>query len=242
MTENKLTYKTITNTGTVGFDNKMGIADVMNVFQTAVALHTQDTCVGFKQLLENENAKWIISRIRFEIDRFPENCEDITVETWPLEASRLRFERCFELHDSKGIAVNAISDWVVIDADTSAPRRASSIPMPFESYLTKRCVTNKYSMVSADVTADDICYVKTIRVSDLDLNGHVNNISYIKMAVDCFKTDELEKLCMKSFEMYYKEQCFEGENVTLYRKAVEDGYYIEARKDETVVFKAVVNK
>ena len=238
MTENKLTYDTVITTNAVGFNKKMGVAHVMELFQYALTLQTYDTCIGFDRLIKEQNAKWIISRIRFEFDGFPQNGDTVRVETWPLSPGRLRFERSFELYCGDKKTARAISDWVIIDADTSAPRRANSVPMPFDDYLTARAVETPYSQYSEEVDEDDLCYIKEIRVSDLDLNGHVNNISYIRMATDCFSTEEIEKLDIRSFEMYYREQCFEGDRICIYRK----GDYIEAKKEGITVFRAVLNK
>ena len=237
MAENFLTYNTTANTNIVGFDGKMGMADVMSVFQFAVVTHTADTCVSFDRLLSEQNAKWVISRIRFEVERFPRNGDCLTINTWPLKPGVIRFERCFELCDKDGVAVNAISDWCVIDADTSAPLRSKNIPSPFDSYLEKRVCNGKYSAFKGEVQESHFVYTKTVRLSDLDLNGHVNNISYIRMATDCFTTDEIKELDIKTFEMYYQTQCFEGDKIDIYKNE----NYIEARKGDEVVFKAVIN-
>ena len=109
--------------------------------------------------------------------------------------------------------------------------------MPIDEYLTDRAITGSFSQKKEEMCQANVVYTKTVRASDLDINRHVNNISYIKMALDCFDTDALSALDIKSFEMYYISQCYEKEVITLYRK----GNCIEARRGDTPVFRCTVN-
>jgi len=243
MAENKFTLNSVANANTVGYNGKMSVFDIMSVFQFAVTLHTEQMGVGFNSVMQNHGGKWIISRVRFEIDYYPQNAEQICVETWPLKPSAVRFGRCFLLNGEKGVSARAISDWCIIDAKTNMPLRSKNIPISIDTYIEDKCVVNGYSLFNAEVCEDDLVYSKQIRISDLDLNGHVNNVTYIKTALDCFSTSELESFEIKSFEMYYHEQCFEGDTLYFYLKALSDNeFYIEAKKNGNRVFCATVNK
>lgn len=219
------------------FDGKAGIAEIMRIFQSAVTQHTHLLGVDAPAVYKKLGAKWVITRIRFEIDKRLRVGDEYTVSTWPLEAKPLRFGRSFVISTKDGTAVRAYSDWCLLDTKTDAVIRSSRLSMPIDEYLTDTVTESKFSMAKGEFTADDALFSRTMRVSDLDLNRHVNNISYIKLALDCFSANELDALDIKSFEMYYVSQCYEGDTLTLYR----NGNCIEARCGADTVFRCTVN-
>lgn len=243
MTENIFSMQSSINVSNVGFDGRLSIAGAMSMFQYAVTLHTNAMGVGYNDVLNKHGAKWVIAKVRLEIDRFMENGESATVVTWPLKPGIMRFGRCFELLDAdRKSCINAYTDWCIIDKDSFEVLRSDKLGELFPEYLTRR-VVKKYSNFSLKLNDSDFVYKKIIRLSDLDINGHVNNISYIKMAQDCFSCAEMRDIHIKTFEMNYKRQCFEGDALCLYRGTDGQGFYIEAVTDNNEkVFTATVNK
>lgn len=221
----------------VDFSGKTNVANIMTIFQQAVTEHTVVLGVNAPAVKEKLNAKWVITRVRFEISECLSIGDSYTVKTWPLEAKMLRFGRSFIIEKEGRRIASAYTEWCLLDIDTDEVIRAKNLTMPIETYLTDRVVTRPFSQKKAQMEKSDAVYTKTMRVSDLDINRHVNNISYIKMALDCFDTSELESTDFKSFEMYYLSQCYEKDEITLYRK--DD--CIEARRGDTPVFRCTVN-
>lgn len=243
MTDNIFSMNTTINVNNAGFDGRLTVAGAMSLFQYAVTLHTDAMGIGYDDVLNKHGAKWVIAKARFEIDSLPRNGQAVTVVTWPLKPGIMRFGRCFELLDSSGKScINAYTDWCIIDKDSFEVLRTDRLGQLLPQYLTTRHV-KKYSNFSLELSETDFCYKKVIRLSDLDINGHVNNISYIKMAMDCFTCSEAEKLNISSFEMNFKRQCFEGDTFSLYRKGDGQGYYIEAADSSGIkIFTASINK
>lgn len=238
---NRYDYNSKIKMGNIGMGATMGIVEAMDIFQNAVMEHTKFLQLDFESMLKKYNAKWVIARSRFEIFSTLAMGDDYTVSTWPLKAGPLRFERVFTIKSGNNSIVNALTEWCVIDADTNAVIRSNKIDFPINDYLTDRGVKNKFSAIKCETQPSDEVYSRKMRVSDLDFNNHVNNISYIKLALDCFSSAELKALDIKSFEMYYLSQCYEGDTLTLYKKKYENGWYIEAKCQERPVFRCTVN-
>lgn len=224
----------------ISYDGCISIAGVMEQFQDIVCRHTEEMGIGFSAILRENNAKWVITRIRFEIDRLPINNESIRVVTWPLKPGLIKFNRAFLMRDSaERDLVRAYSDWCIIDADSGMPIKTGALKNPIDEYIDDRCIHGRYSNLKYLPSEDEFCYEKTVRVSDLDLNSHVNNISYIRMATDCFSTAQMPKL--HTFEMSYKRQCFENDTIKLYKRQTDGGYLIGATNNGDTVFTAAVN-
>ncbi len=238
---NRYDYTSKIKMGNIGMGAKLGIVEAMDIFQNAVMEHTKFLELDFESMLKKYNAKWVIARARFELNDTLVMGDDYTVSTWPLKAGPLRFERVFKITSGEKEIVNTLTEWCVIDADTNAVIRSNKIDFPVTDYLTDKGISGKFSVLKLETTAADEVYSRTMRASDLDFNNHVNNISYIKLALDCFTSARLKALRIKSFEMYYLSQCFEGDTITLYKKEHENGWYIEAKCGERPVFRCTVN-
>lgn len=223
----------------VCFNGKMSVADIMETVQYAVMMHTEVMDVGFKKMLETYNGKWVIAKLRLEFENAISNGDALHIETWPHKPSLLKFGRSFKITDSEGIAyVNGYSDWCIIDADSFEIKRSRDIAFPEMEYITEKTISGKYSNIGFD--GGQFVYDKTVRVSDLDINGHVNNVNYIRMAMDCFSSSELKNFDIKSFDMHFTAQCFEGDKISMYR-AYKDGFIIiNAKKEDTEVFRAII--
>lgn len=234
---NKLVKHNTISMNDVDFSGKTNVANIMTIFQQAVTEHTVVLGVNAPAVKEKLNAKWVITRVRFEINECLSIGDSYTVKTWPLEAKMLRFGRSFIIEKEGRRIASAYTEWCLLDIDTDEVIRAKNLTMPIETYLTDKVITHPFSQKRVEMGKSDAVYTKIIRAGDLDINRHVNNISYIKMALDCFDTNELESTDFKSFEMYYLSQCYEKDEITLYRK--DD--CIEARRGDTPVFRCTVN-
>lgn len=221
----------------------MGLANVMSMFQLVSGLHTYEAGVDFNSILEKYNARWVITDVHFEINRFPANCDEITVETWPLKPHAVRFPRIFTLKDQNGdVLIKANSTWCLLDADTSAVLRASTIGQPFGEFRSDCPVAAAKRSADIPFCESDIHHTHTVRVSDLDMNRHVNNISYIRMGLDCFRLEDIEKLDMKSCSVFYKAQSYEGDVISLYKTHQDRQYYIYAVSQGHEVFRIVIQE
>ena len=49
--------------------------------------------------------------------------------------------------------------------------------------------------------------------------SHMNNVAYVRLLLDCFTAKELASGDIRSVELHYSTPCFEGEELTVYKKA-----------------------
>ena len=76
----------------------------------------------------------------------------------------------------------------------------------------------------------------TVRSTDIDLGGHMNNAAYPRALFGAFSTQELEALQARSIDLIFRSPCYEGEELTFYKKEGEGVTDLRiARGDETVM-------
>lgn len=79
-------------------------------------------------------------------------------------------------------------------------------------------------------------YSRTMRYSDCDLNGHVNNTRYIEMISDAFPLDFYMNHFITSIEINYSFEIHDSDKVDIY--ASKDKTYFECRVKDKIMFNA----
>lgn len=237
--KNYLDFTKKLNIDDVSFDGKMSAYDIMGLFQQAVTEHTFELGLDFKSLKEKYNAKWFISSARLEINERPRIDSEVTVRTWPLKNSAVKFPRAFVMSEGSGkVLATAMTDWCIVNYDTDELLRANTVSFPFGEFLEENPQSQKCRIPNVEVP--EKCYSRKMLVSDIDLNRHVNNVSYIRIGMDCFSSEELENMQIKAMDIQYKLQCFEGDTLDMYKLKTETGYIIEGKRDTDTIFKMMI--
>ena len=63
----------------------------------------------------------------------------------------------------------------------------------------------------------------TVRSTDIDFGGHMNNGVYPKVFLGEYSTKELKALNIKEMEISFRSPCFEGETLSVFRRQTETG-------------------
>ncbi len=178
---------------------------------------------------------WVFTRVYVEFYDTPSYMDECELSTYPGKRKMFFFPRYVELHDSKGNPLAKCSTiWVLIDEKT------------------RRAILKPEIDVDADQTKGDelplpektnerpssFVYSRIVRYSDVDLNGHLNNVRYIEMIVDLLSSEEHREKRLASFLINYLKEVKEGEEVELY--ANEDRTYVKGVVDGQTRFEAEI--
>ena len=96
----------------------------------------------------------------------------------------MRSRRCYEIRVGSALAVEAESDWVLIDVATGRPRR---IPADVERTFDAPSGAASVPRDGWDETLPPVTPLRTaaaVRFTDLDSLGHVNNAAYLDVLVE----------------------------------------------------------
>ena len=238
--KNYLEYNFTTRFDDVGATRTMMPHNVVSTFQLCSNNHSDILGVGVEDIRKSCNGKWVVLKAKFEFDRFPSINENLTVSTWPLQ-TRMLFPRCFELKKGNTSLVRGRMEYGVINEETNRlvlPKYVGDLRI--EEFLPSGMSDDTYTNATCEFDENDLVYTKIIRLSELDYNIHGNNIAYIKMATDCFTYQEYSKLNIKILEMYYTNQCFEGDQIHLYKKYIDNKCIIEGKTMNKSIFRAAL--
>lgn len=202
-------------------------------FQDIASRHAMILGIDDFALLENDNALWVVSKTKVKIDRLPKWNDEISIRTWPMGAEGVRCNRCYQIIKDGEVYINAITEWVIIDADTHHLRKIEETSYPKDiDWITEKSIEERFRRFRDDFTEEDFIYSRLVRSSDIDVTHHTNNVTYITMLLDTFSISELEEMTIKEIEVSYLNESFEGETLLIYRKEREDGIYFSIKKED----------
>ena len=218
-------------------------ASFLNYAQEAANVHADTIGVGFDSMHTTRKA-WVLSRMQVIFHKLPKWRDMVNIQSWHKGANGFQFFRDFIVFDEQGCEklISATTSWLVIDLDT---RRLSKYP-EFASDETK-CIKEDVlsepapkvimpkEVTPVHVGSHAVCY------SDLDMNGHVNNVKYTEWAMNLIELDVVNNRPLKELVINFNNEVMAGDTVEFYRHSenTEDGsivYYIEGKVGEKSSF------
>ena len=211
------------------FQRKITVKYVMEILQKIATEHADEHDFGFK-VLSVQNKAWVLNKIKLKFNRQIKIGEKITLKTWPLAPKHYTADRDFEGYDEQGNKIfMATSVWNLIDLEKRCLCSTNVLKNLKVEYHEKRAFkTLEFNRFKID---DDFKeeYSKSIRISDLDVNNHVNNTNYLNYALDCLtKTSYSEGI--KQVEIRFSEELRFKDTVVLYYKKQENKHYVIGKK------------
>ncbi len=188
------------------------LSTVCNLLQDAAGRHAHAFGLDIDDMLDLRHT-WVLSRLTVRLDRLPRWRDRVTVRTWPSGANRLFAFRDFELAGPDGNCIGrAASAWVVIEASSRRPVNPgpflANIPRPLPEGVGFEPPGKLPSPEPADSTRSF-----TVRHGELDLNGHVNNVSYVAWATETLPDDILRNGTPAALDIVYLGEAVYGDDV-----------------------------
>ena len=203
---------------------------IISTFQKITLYHSNDLKVDAESLLKNSNAFWVLTKMKVKINRLPKITDNITIETWPSTVTPVRFNREFRLGINNDYDVMGSSEWVTLDYTTKTLRRTETIAYPFDmEHRTDVSGAGEFSRKREKVCESDLINKHTVRFVDIDPNNHTNNVAYVRMALNAFTVEEFSNANFKEFEIQYISQTYFGDEIEIYKRKTDYGYYVEGQ-------------
>jgi acyl-ACP thioesterase len=182
------------------------------LLQEAATLHADQLGVAVDLLIESGVA-WVLSTLHLEMARWPGADEVITITTWPEAADRLFTERRFEIVDASDIMIgHAVTLWLVLDLERRRPVRLPPLVVDrLREHVLGDAPIRGAQLDPPTEPQRELAF--TVRRSDLDLAGHVNNTSYVEWVVEAVDDVVWASCDLASLEIKFLSECHHGQTV-----------------------------
>jgi len=197
--------------------------------------------LGFgHNLVRSNNLAWVLNKILIKFNRPIKMREKITFKTWPIQPKRFTAERDYIALDEEGnIVFSGTSVWCLIDLTKRTLSSTDVMKDIVTDYSSERAIKGfDFCRFKADETYL-ISYSKEIKISEIDINNHVNNTNYYTYAQDCLTKEDYDKTICQ-LEIKFIQELHLGDSLTLFYKKEQNKHYIIGKKQEKDVFSALI--
>ncbi len=201
------------------------------LFMDAAAAHAEQLGVGCDAMAERRQF-WLTARTRVHFYRRPAMMEEVQISTWPGKPAHFFCNRYYTLEKGGELLAAGRTEWAVLDTETGRPARTEDIYPPAFSHLPDVVLPEPFLRFRDDFTEEEKITELTVTSSDIDIGCHVNNTLYVRMLFNTFTVGEVRNMKTKELEVQYVTPCYEGERLSLYRRACEEGYRFAIRKGD----------
>ncbi|XP_021909479.1 oleoyl-acyl carrier protein thioesterase 1, chloroplastic-like [Carica papaya] len=241
LTENGLSYKEkfIVRCYEVGINKTATVETIANLLQEVGGNHAQS--VGFSTdgfattpTMRKLHLIWVTARMHIEIYKYPAWSDVIEIETWCQSEGRIGTRRDWILKDyaTGQVIGRATSKWVMMNQDTRRLQKVSDeIKEEYLVFCPKELrlafpEENNNSLKKISKLEDPARYSMLglkPRRADLDMNQHVNNVTYIAWVLESIPQDIIDTHELQTITLDYRRECQQDDIVDSLTSPEQDG-------------------
>ena len=210
-------------------NNNITLNSISEYLQEVAGDHANTMGFGYRQVVLQQMA-WILSGIKIEAIRLPIWEEEISVKTWIVENNRFISRRDFQWYDQEGnILINASTNWILLNTERRRPVSIES--MNFDVILHPEITATSSPIANIRVKLEDAEAAQySVRYSDLDMVGHMNNTKYIQLFLDYYTPEFHNNHNIKSLDINFKNESQYQDKLALSVLQNTDSHIIELKR------------
>nr|8P8K_AAA Chain AAA, Acyl-ACP thioesterase [Lemna aequinoctialis]8P8K_BBB Chain BBB, Acyl-ACP thioesterase [Lemna aequinoctialis] len=207
----------------VGVNKTATVETIANLLQEVGCNHAQS--VGFSTdgfatttTMRLLRLIWVTARMHIEIYKYPAWGDVVEIETWCQEDGKIGTRRDWIIKDySTGVVIGrATSKWVMMNQDTRRLQRVNDEVR--EEYLIFCPRTPRLAFPEED--SDSLKKIPKLeepaqssklglvpRRADLDMNQHVNNVTYIGWVLESIPQEIIDTHELQTITLDYRREC-----------------------------------
>ncbi|XP_068660536.1 oleoyl-acyl carrier protein thioesterase 2, chloroplastic-like isoform X2 [Aristolochia californica] len=207
----------------VGINKTATVETIANLLQEVACNHAQS--VGFSTdgfattpTMRKLHLIWVTSRMHIEVYRYPAWGDVVEIETWCQGEGRIGTRRDWILKDfaTGEVIGRATSKWVMMNQDTRRFQRVSDDVRDEYLIFCPRFPRlafpeeNNNTLKKIPKLEDPARYSRlglVPRRADLDMNQHVNNVTYIRWVLESIPQDIIDTHELQSITLDYRREC-----------------------------------
>lgn len=205
---------------------------ILKFMQETSMRHMKARKPSYEELFEEKKA-FILSNIRIEMYNPIYAYQDISAKTWACPSRGFSFMRSYSIEANGEIMAEAHSTWALVNTEDKKLYKVSEVDLG--NYDMDEPVTLAHPLriripneVPLSLTSEF-----TVRYTDTDLNGHMNNTNYPNMLVNALPNPE--KIMVKSLAISFLSDIKAGESVKIYMAKTDGKHYFRSVKEDGAV-------
>jgi acyl-ACP thioesterase len=215
------TYQFSINSYDADSKGRMPLYKLFHYLQEAAYLNAESNGFGY-EFLEKEKAYWVLVRVMVRIDQYPRWNDEIAIKTWPRGAHGLFAVRDFEISQGNKVIGSVSTYWMILDKDSRRPKPIHDYAFVKSDFLKDRAIHKDLDKILIEGESQLVDQRK-VYSSDIDVNAHVNNATYIKWVMDAYY--EKNDGQVKEIEVNFIGELFPGEQFSIEESILPAKHY-----------------
>ena len=195
------------------YRQQLNLVSLFNFLQESAWSHASKNAFGFDDLL-NQGFFWALTRVKFTINKYPKWGDNLRIETWSKEPDPLIAYRDFEIfNETNEKLLAATTAWLIVDIKSRRPQRMAPFKDKFP-HLHTRYAINEHPGKLPELPNENLTTStkREICLSDMDMNGHVNNANYVRWVIDTFSFDFIKSHSVTEMEINFLHESQAGQH------------------------------
>lgn len=191
------------------------------------------------EFLKANNAFWVLSRILVQMDDYPVWKDEIQIKTWPKGTDGLFALRDFEIILNHKVIGRVTTSWLILDMDSRRPRKLDGFNFFHENFIQEHAIERKPGKIifSGDLEKREH---RKVHYSDLDVNKHVNNASYVRWILDSYFMSK-EAKPIQEFEINFISELSQNDEFSVhFSKGQDEQFFVIKNHRDRDVCKALL--
>jgi acyl-ACP thioesterase len=217
MTENMIVFtkQYEINTLNINAKKQLSLLGLLGIIQDISAEHAYHLGFGYEEM-KRQDFFWVLIRQKLKMESWPAWHQTITVKTWTQPIKSFYAIREFELFVEDQKIGACSTTWMILDSVKRTPKEMNNLEGSFANTRTDyhlgfkagKVVMPEQSMMSQQEIS--------VKISDLDMNNHVNNIKYSQWALDTVPFEKHEEYVVSEHEINFMSEAFLGDKIALH--------------------------
>ena len=200
--------------------SRLGIPQTFALCMDLAQEHAEQLGNGVPEMIRR-GLFWVAVKTKLRFYRRPSMAERITAATWPEPPGRMRGDRDYLLTAKGETLIEGKTEWSILDTKNGglhSPRE--HIYDEALVFCTDQCCPEPYRRFHGEFP-DPPFSTYTVRPTDIDMGGHMNNTAYVRMLADLFPVAQWNELDPREIEVHYRAACYEGDTLLLQKRNLE---------------------
>jgi len=211
--------------------NRMGIAQT--------ALMVQDNITGNfgeidcdNSLINKLGAYWVLTRSKFHFYHRPFWREKVHTVSFPVSNALVRANENTAIVTPEGeFLVTANQEACCLNVNTHRPVKLTTLPFPRDGFPSP-IFNDPFEKFSVPDDQYAEIYRQKVYSQNIDVSHHMNNIEYIKLALNVLSVKEIEEREPLDLEVHYMGESMEGQTLSVLHAKDNGTSYMKIQNEE----------
>lgn len=236
----KLTIEAIIPISRCDFEGLLGVPETFSLIMDLATEHAESINLGVSSI-GKKHLFWLAVRTRVHFIRRPKIEERVTLSTWPEAPQRLRNNRCYLIEKDGERLVEAKTEWAILNTQTGKLVRGDEVYPAELEFEPQSVFDDPFERVKDSFEESEQFAAYTVRSTDIDLGGHMNNSAYLRALFSVFSTEDRKAMEIKGVDVRFVSPAYEGETLSIFRHQKDNKTeYAMKKADGSAVLLAAV--